>query len=94
MQLDKMAETIEAFALAAVAPAMVPAQPKSAEPLLAVLPSQGQVPRLMPATRCSYLAEAAEFTRKSLNAIELVFKEIEAQKGSNFLLNGQLDKVE
>ncbi len=38
LKLDKMAETIEAFALAAVASAMVAAPPKSAEPLLAVLP--------------------------------------------------------
>ncbi len=38
LKLDKMAETIEAFALAAVASAMVAAPPKGAEPLLAVLP--------------------------------------------------------
>ncbi len=38
MQLDKMAETIEAFALTAVASAIVTAQPKSAEPILSVLP--------------------------------------------------------
>ena len=38
MQLDKMNETIEAFALAAAASAMVAAPPKGAEPLLAVLP--------------------------------------------------------
>ncbi len=38
MQLDKMAETIEAFTLAAVASAIASAPPKSVEPLLAVLP--------------------------------------------------------
>ncbi|MBP6015014.1 MAG: hypothetical protein KBA31_22530 [Alphaproteobacteria bacterium] len=38
MQLDKMSETIEAFALAAVASVIVAAPAKSAEPLLAVLP--------------------------------------------------------
>jgi TolB-like protein len=42
LKLDKMAETIEAFALAAAgvmpAPALVPAQPKSADPILGVLP--------------------------------------------------------
>ena len=37
-KLDKMAETIEAFALAAVASAMVAASPQTTEPLLAVLP--------------------------------------------------------
>ncbi len=38
LKLDKMAETIEAFALAAVGSVLIAAQPKSAEPLLAVLP--------------------------------------------------------
>ena len=38
LKLDKMAETIEAFALVAVASVAVVAAPKSTEPLLAVLP--------------------------------------------------------
>jgi adenylate cyclase len=38
LQLDKMTETIEAFALAAAGSAVVAAPPKSREPLLAVLP--------------------------------------------------------
>src|SRR5439155_26199353 len=38
LQLDKMAETIEAFALVDVASVIVAAPSKSTEPLLAVLP--------------------------------------------------------
>jgi adenylate cyclase len=38
LQLDKMAETIEAFALGSVTPVVVTALAKSTEPLLAVLP--------------------------------------------------------
>ena len=38
MQLDKMAETIEAFAVTAAASMTIATQPKSAEPLVAVLP--------------------------------------------------------
>jgi TolB-like protein len=38
LQLDKMTETIEAFALAAVGPAVVAASPRSRERLLAVMP--------------------------------------------------------
>ncbi len=38
LQLDKMSDTIEAFALAAVASAVLAVRPKSTEPVLAVLP--------------------------------------------------------
>jgi len=38
MQLDKMAETIEAFAVGTVLAALAPVAPKSREPVLAVLP--------------------------------------------------------